>query len=191
MPQLQGVGNKLTQPLYDTVQIAAAGGPRTFNFFSVPLNGVLVGTTLKTLAETNLVQAGKLESGSSFEIQALSWYIHEEIAAGTRPVLVDYIELGGGFIELKFGTKAFLQLKSAQVPGGGAELSYYSNIAAAATEYHVNRGVNTIQNRFYLDNPILIQNNESFRVEFTVPSTTTVIMDVTMTLWGDLVAPVN
>lgn len=191
MPQLLGVGNRITQPIYDTVQVAAAGGPRTFNFFSVPLNGVLAGAVSKTLAHTNMIESGKLGANSTFTITGISLYVNEEIAAGTRPVFVDYQELQTGFIELKFGTKALLQLKSAQVPAGGAELSYFSNIAAAATEFKVNRGVNTVQNRFYLEHPIAIINNEAFRVELTIPGTTTVIMDITLTLWGDLVAPVN
>ena len=187
---MEPVVRRLTQPLYDTVQMAAAAGPRTFNFFSTPLNQFLVGTTPKTLAHTNLVQAGKLEEGSKFQIQGLSWYPNAEIAAGTRPVFVDYHELQTGFVELKFGTRTLLQLKTSQIPAGGAELSYFSNIAAAATEYNVNRGINAVSNRFVLDNPIMIENNESFRVEFTVPGTTTVIMDVTFQLWGDLYQPV-
>lgn len=191
MPRLKGVASRITQPIYDTMQVAAAAGPRTFAFFSVPLNGVLAGAVTKTLAHTNLRQAGKLPSGAEFDIEGISMYVREEIAAGTRPVFVDLQELHTGHLELKFNTKTYLELPLAQVPSGGAELSYFSNITPAATEFHTNRGVNAVANIFPLQNVITVYNNEDFRVDVTIPGTTTVIFDLTVCLWGQLTGVVN
>lgn len=192
MPRLENVRNAIWQPIYDTVSVAiAAAGARTLSFFSTPLGGILTGAILKTLGDTNLRQAGKLPGGAKFDLEGISLYVKELDSGGARPVFVDLQGLCRGFLELKFGTKTFLEIPMQQIPDGGAALSYFSNIAAAATEFHVNKGVNAVANYYRLRETIKIEDNEDFRVDMTLLNATTVVMDLTCVLWGTLYGVVN
>lgn len=188
--RLAGVENLLTQPIYDTVQLAAGAG-QTVSFFSVPLNGVLAGAVLKTYAHTNLVQAGRLEKGVELTIEAVSFSIRESIAAGTRVTKADYVGImQASHLNFTIGDTTFLRLPLHSLPPGNSENQYFSNIAAAATEFQNNHGVGSIHNRMPIS-PVVLEEMETIRVDLFVGYTVVAVTDVSLILWGKMTRPVR
>jgi hypothetical protein len=191
-PILNGQSYQLDQPLYDTVSCAVlAASNQSATFFSVPLNGTLVSGTSKTYAHTNLVQTSVLEKGQTFILTGFSWFVRELNATPARPVLVDYLSLMGGWFEVIIGGVNYGYIPTAMIPNGGGELSYFSNITAAATEYKAMHGAPATSNIFHLRNPITITEQESFKVIMNWTGAITVITWVTFVMWGTLTRPVR
>lgn len=190
MARIIGVENQLTQPIYDTVQAAAVAG-QTVSFFSVPLNGVLAGAVTKTYAHTNLVQAGRLETGVELEINAISLSIRPTIAAGTAPTLVDFRALyQASHINLQLGGVSFLRLPAHAIPAANSENQYFSAIAAAPTEFQSNHGLGSIHNKLDIT-PILLEAQETIQCDLFIGGTLAAVMDLTMILWGKMKRPVR
>jgi len=190
VPRFTGDSYILSQPLYDTVQLAVAAA-QVVRFFQIPLGGLLVAGAAKTYAHTNMVQAGVLERGIDFEITGLSMYARELAKAGVQPSLVDMQSISSGHINLELGQVSYERLPTAMVPAGGAELQYFSNIAPAVTEFHVNRGITAVSNRFHLTNPIRIQEQEAISVTIDLDTAIAAVTDVTFVLWGNMTRPVR
>jgi len=190
MPEAVGLAYQIYQPIYDTVQLTAASN-QTVTFFSVPLNGIIAGTTKKHRGHTNMVQTGMLEKGVSITVNAITMAVRELAEGGARPTFVDIQAIAGGWIEIKIGDQNFGYYPRGYLGSGNAELMYFSNITAAATEYHANQGVSACQNRLWLENSIKITEQESIAVYFTVPGTIAAVTDVQLALWGTMTRPVR
>ncbi len=174
---------KVDQPIYDTVQLPAAAG--VFPFFTVPLGGALTAAIAKTYAHTNLRRAGQLEEGQSFTIYGLTMDVREIAAGGARPTFVDYQAIQLGWLELWYEDRVQMRFQAVHIPNSAGALQYASNIAAAATEYKVTRGVPAFGNIYPLREPLVIGNNSNFRVDYTVGAMGAVT-DLTITLHGVL-----
>lgn len=187
-----GVKNRLTYPIYDTVQLAAGAG-QTVRFYAVPLGGIIAGAVAKTNAHTNLVQAGRLQKGWTMEITGFSFFVRNLAEGGAAVSKVDYdIIFDYGFYELQIGQVEFSTLPILSIPNAGAETQYFSNIAAAVTEFKMNHGLASVMNRFPLDDNILIlEDQESIEVQLTIPGTIVAVTDVTFMLWGYVTRPVR
>lgn len=183
--QVEGMGFVYTQPIYDTVHIAATGTGATF--FSVPFGGVLVSTTLKTYADTNLVQAGRLEQGISFNVESIALYVKQ---FSTPATLADIALIQAGGFKLSIGQVEVLKVPTALIPPSSAELLYFSNITPAATEFKVNRGVPAFGNRFVLDKAIQIAPQESIQADLTTGAVTAAVQLVCV-LFGTMTRPVR
>lgn len=190
MPRFDGESYILSQPIYDTVELAVAAA-QVVQFFAIPLGGLLAAAFPKTYAHTNMVQAGVLERGIDFEITGFSMYVREWNSAAARHVFVDDQSLYMGHLNLELGQVSYARLPAAMVPSGGAELNLYSNIAPAVTEYHINRGISAVSNRFHLSNPIRIAEQEAISVTLNLATAITVLTDVTFVLWGNMTRPVR
>lgn len=191
MPKFIGTSYKLDQPIYDTVQLAAAAGPLTYSFFTVPQGGVMAGAVVKDYAHTNMIQAGTLERGTTFLLRGLSLSISETAVGGARPTLADNIIVYGGDVTLRLGQREFGHWQTRYLNSAGQELQYFSNIAAAATEFHVNRGVSHVENYRKLNYPLQIEEQEQIQVLLRIPGTIGAVTDVTITLHGDMTRPVQ
>jgi hypothetical protein len=66
MPFIPGVGDVLTQPLYDEITIANAGTAQAV-FFTQP-----VGQGGKTLLNTNMQLAGQIQAGYNMKVLAIA-----------------------------------------------------------------------------------------------------------------------
>lgn len=190
MPRFTGESYVLSQPLYDTVELAVAAA-QVVRFFQIPLGGLLVAGTNKTYSHTNLPLAGVLEKGNDFEITGLSMYAREKSVPGVQPDLIDMQSLSMGNINMELGQVSYLRLPTAMIPSGGAELNYFSNIVPAATEFHVNRGISAVSNRFHLSNPIRLAEQENISVTLTLDTAIAAVTDVTFVLWGEMTRPVR
>lgn len=175
----------LSQPLYDTCRIATGAG-QTVDYFSVKLNGILTGTTKKTLAETNLTTDGQLPSGYSYSANGINFAIREIASGATYITLADYRVIMGGFIEIKIGNKNYQTLPISCIPAGCLELGYFSNITAAATEFKMSHGAGVALNRFPLDVPIDIGPGENISVKLTIPGTIVAVVDATFMFHGQM-----
>lgn len=187
-----GMINELTQPIYDTVQLAVAAGAQQVTFFAVPLNGVLAGAVLKTYAHTNLIQAGRLEKGLEITITGLSFYVRNIAAGGAAPSLVDTFAIYDHTdVNLQIGQTTFLRCVASEIPSGGASLNYFSNIAPAATEFKVTHGLSAHRNIFALAHPLILEDQESISVVCTVNAAIVAVTDIVFVLWGQLTRPVR
>lgn len=184
-----GVQNALDQPFYDTVQLPAAAG--LTSLFLVPLGGALTAAAVKTYAHTNMTQAGRLEKGVNLTIKALSMSIRDTASGGGTPTLADYrVFYNSGHVNLLIGQVSVFHLPCIAIPAGPCENQYFSNIAAAATEFKNNHGLGAFGNKFVLDNPIVLEENEAIQVDIVVAALAAVT-DVTFFLWGESTRPVR
>jgi hypothetical protein len=182
---------RLNQPVYDTVQLAAAAA-QTVTFFAVPRGGALTAALNKGYEHTNLIQAGRLEEGLSLEIEAVSFSIRNEVKAATAAVWADYTLIyNTGHINLLMGQVTFLRLPLTLIPPGPQETNYFSNITPAATEFKANKGLGSINNVFHMPNTLILEPNESIQVDLYVDGTVSAVTDVQFTLWGVQTRPVR
>jgi len=186
-----GVEKQLTQPLYDTVQLAAVAGQMA-NFFSIPLNGALTAAANKTYAHTNLIQAGRLEKGVEMVIEGMAMGVRDTASGGARYTLADYLVIyDTGHLNLLIGGVSFTHLMCAACPAGVLETQYFSNIAAAATEYKVNHGLSSVANVHKFLNPLVLEEQESIQVELRIDGTIAAVTDVSLIFYGYQRAPVR
>lgn len=187
MAKLIGAENLITQPLYDTVQ-AAAAVPQVLNFFTVPLGGLLAAGIVKTYLHTNMLQPQRLESDQSFLCNGMAIVIKSQIGAGTRVVTVDYEGImENSFLQLIFEDTTWFRLPLNQMPGAAGEGQMFSNIAPAVTEFKNNHGLSSAMNYFRFDNTIEIGQQEAFRVQLDIENyTVTAVTNIQIMLMGQL-----
>jgi hypothetical protein len=185
MPIVEGKRNRLWQPVYDTINLAAAAV--SGSFFAVQFGGILVGTTPKSYAHTNLVQAGRLERDTTFYINGLSLFVRE---TATRATAADIRALNQGSFDLQLGQVSFFRVPIAVIPNGGAELELFSNITPAATEYQLNKGVSASGNRLLFEQPLQILEQETIQANIA-DFLMVAAVQVTCVLWGTTDRPVR
>ena len=187
-----GVENELTQPMYDTVQLEAVAN-QTVVFYANPRGQALTGAINKTNSHTNMVEAGRLPSGWSMRLEAISFYVRSAADGGIATSKVDYDTIyQNGFIDFQIGQVSFLKTPITAIPPAGCESTYRSNITPAATEYSLNHGVGSQMNKFYMgDNPLLLEPQETLEIFLTIPGTIVAVTDVTFMLWGTINRPVR
>lgn len=169
----------LDQPLYDTINLAV--GATAGTFFQVPFGGA-IGAGVKDFSHTNLQLASQLEAGKSFTCDSLGLYIRETAVPASE---VNIRSFQSGALILTVSNVEFLKVPLALIPSGGAELVLFSNIAAAATEFQLDRGVSHSSNRYILRRPIEIPSTTQFSVavsNFTAMAAAA--MQVTLVLFG-------
>lgn len=190
MPTVAGKGLVYTQPLYDTIHLAAAAV--IGNFFTVPKGGLLVAGVNKDDRHTNLVQAGRLEPGNELQINAVTMHIRQSVQAGALPQDADIRAVFAGNIRMMIGgSTEFLKLPCQMIPGGGADFVFVSNIAAAVTEFYLANGVAAIQNKWYLDQPLTLRSQETIEVILEHMDTIAAAVHVVFVLWGTALRPVR
>lgn len=155
--------NVIDQPLYDSFRMPAAA-TSTVSFFQIPKGQpgtAFAAAGNKTLADTNLTNAGLLPSPQRFLIQAIAF------VTGISVTLADMrLLLNGAVFELTIGTKPFLQCPLNFIPGGAGVLN--SGSAAAATEV-LNHGFPAPQAIKVLTEPIPIDKMENFGATVSWP----------------------
>lgn len=185
-----GISRTMSQWLYDTVQLAAAAD-QTAYFFVVPFGQLLTATVRKGYQHTNLKQACQLEADNHFHCTGISMHCRE-IAQGGNPVkYADQQAIHCGYMVFGIGDGPFHYIPNCAIPAGGCELNYFSNITAAATEFHVNRGVNALSNCYALDEPLDIEPGAAIKCEVFIPGTPSQVTDLMVMLRGTWTKPVR
>lgn len=187
-----GVENQLDQPVYDTIRLAVAAGGQTVSFFRIPFGGLLAAGIVKGYHDTNMMQAGSLEKGLTLSVKAMSFNVLDTAAGAARVSLVDYLNImNSGHLNVLVGQVTVLRCPVVLMPPGPAETNYFSNIAPAATEFKSTHGAIAGSNKFWLDNPFTLEENEAIQVDLQVPGAVAAVTDVQFYFWGDLVRPVR
>lgn len=190
MPMVPGKGLLYTQPYYDTIALPiAAAGAVVGQFFAVPFGGVLVAAIAKNFRHTNLVQAGRLETGNEMQIGALTIAFPRTAEAGALPTVPNRRAIRAGNIRLVFGGDTeFLKIPVAEIPSGNAgEVVVDATVALNDVGF----GVPVSQNKFYLDQPLVLKAQESVAVFIENMDAIAAITEVRFTLWGSALRPVR
>lgn len=157
--------NTLDQPLYDSVRIPAAA-TTAVTFFTTPLGQA--GTAFaaagnKTLADTNMTNAGILPAPQRFEVKALAFRVGASTTIGDLRLIMDT-----GVFNFVVGSKSFLQCPATYIP---AAMGLWASGAGAAV------GLDTVlANGFpdpracrVLSEPIMLSQTENFSVTLSWP----------------------
>lgn len=156
MPRVPGTLDVITQPLYDS-ELVLAAGTTTLRFFATPK-----GQAAKSALHTNMELAGQLPSPWTFEIRGFAF----KVANTTTPADVKEITDTGWF-QLTIGSKDF-GVFPLQLIGGGAGLAGFSATTVAATTLDaVSNGTPNPSSIYILTKPITILENENFNVTAT------------------------
>lgn len=148
-------GSQITHELWDSIIPGATDVVATL--FTVPK-----GQAGKTSYETNMVQAGQLPLGQSFEVLALSWnFLADEVVA-------DAIGLSKGYYQLIISAKMWNEGHLFDL-GGGSALHYSGPASSASLNDITTAGLPVSNNLKQLDRAIPIAAGESFRVDFEWP----------------------
>ena len=145
-------GSQITFELWDSIVLGAAAVNATL--FTTPK-----GQGGKTQFETNMVQAGQLPLGQSFEILAVGWNILPDVAPASA------IALSKGTFELIISDKMWSEGHLFDT-GGGSGLFYSGAAASASTDDIMATGWPVGNNLKQFDRAIPIQAGEAFRVDF-------------------------
>jgi hypothetical protein len=169
------------------MQLAAAAGPLQYDFFTVPLGGLLVAGTPKSYQHTNLVQAGVLEKGKLFKVEGIGVNTKDLAQGGAAPTLADVRVLNGGHLNLTFGEVSFLRIPVSQAPSGGNDI-----VLNDTATVNVQRGVSAVANVFWLKGAAIdLNEQEAIKCELVIPGTIAAVTDVTVTLYGTQIRPVR
>lgn len=190
MPMVPGKGLLYTQPYYDSIIIpAAAAGAFVGQFFQVPFGGLIAAGVPKTFRHTNLVQAGRLETGNELQIGAVSMHWPVTAEAGALPTVADKRATRSGNVRLVFGGDTeFLKVPTALIPQAGAgEVVVDATVALN----DVQPGVPVIQNRFYLEEPLVLKAQESIAVFIENMDAVVAPTELCCVLWGTSLRPVR
>lgn len=176
MPRIAGGRDIITQPLYDTQQYPAAGTANPISFFGTPKGQgtTLFGAGTKNLTDTNMRAAAQLPSPWTFEIYTVQAFLFSA-EANPQDALTMFSDIAAVFnagnLVLEIGSKWFLEIPLAHLPGGAGIDGVASQAGAvAATQIEsVHSGLADPRAVYILASPITILENENFEVRVTVP----------------------
>ena len=190
MPLLDGKGLLYTQPYYDTIILPiAAAGAVVGQFFAVPFGGLIAAGIPKNYRHTNLVQAGRLETGNEILINAITIHWPRTAEAGALPTVADMRATRAGNIRLRFGNDTeFLKIPTVCIPSGGAgEVVVDATVALN----DVQPGVQVAQNKFWLEQPLVLKPQESVAVFIENMDAIVAVTEICCVLWGSSIRPVR
>jgi hypothetical protein len=154
-------GSQITQELWDSITLGAAAVVATL--FTVPK-----GQAGKVSFDTNMVQAGQLPLGQSFEILALGWnFLCDVTPALSTAVSKAYYQL---IVSDKMWNEGHLFDL-----GGGSGLHYTGAAGSLSTDDLTTPGLPVSNNLKQLDRAIPIAAGEAFRVDFEWPVAPTAV----------------
>lgn len=188
--QVPGKGLVYSQPYYDTIIAPAAlAGAFVGQFFAVPFGGLIAAGIPKNYRHTNFVQAGRLETGNDLQIGALSFHFPTTAEAGALPTVADKRALRSGNIRMVFGGDTeFLKIPTCLLPGASAG-EVVVNATVALND--VQNGVPVTQNKYFLDEPLVLRAQESISIFIENMDAIVAPTEVCMVLWGTAVRPVR
>lgn len=182
MPFIPGVGDVLTQPLYDEITILAAGTSQAV-FFSTPQ-----GQGGKTLLNTNMQLAGQLQAGYNMKVFSLAVSFRTAALLANIKVILDT-----GVAQFNIGSKWWWQSPLRFLPGGVGILGFSDLGAATPLNAAWSHGVPDPRAMYTLRQPVEITQTESFNVTVGWAAAVTPSADTPMTiaLHGELTRTVQ
>lgn len=190
-PTVGGMLETIDQPVYDSFSVAAnTAFPKTV-LFQTP-----IGQSGKTLAQTNMIQAGQLVNPQKLIVRAIRVWVANNV---TPTDLNNFLQ--NVSFTLTVGKKPMLECIPAFLPAAcGAVVNSIAQVgtapAGSAVSYSTGNGIADTRAAFTLNNPFAIETGESFNVTlnpetgFNTQANTTnppgVGMTVYVVLDGDL-----
>jgi hypothetical protein len=158
-PVIEGKADVITQPIYDSFSIAAATAVTKQTLFQTP-----IGQSSKTLANTNMSQAGILPNPQKLTVYAIRLYFSN---LTTPTDLVNFL-LNCSF-DWKIGTKSYLTCPclflTAGFGGIATSIAEIGTVAAGdVAAFTTSNGHADQRSIFELSRPITIEQGESFQV---------------------------
>lgn len=177
MPEAQVV-DVIVQPLYDTLNIVAAG-TLLLNYFATPMGQgqSAFGATgvAKSISDTNMQLAGQLSAGYNFDL--LGFRIQPQFNIGNIAAMAltndPQTWTYGGVFTFSIASKVYCQVPIDTVPAGCGVAGSQNGLAAgtAVTGGSVTaHGVPHISNSFTIGNkPLRLSQSQTFNVTLTWP----------------------
>jgi hypothetical protein len=180
---VSGTVEALGWSLYDSATYALAGTTSQYTFFQVP-----VGQSSKTLADTNMTNAGQLPSPQKFLLESIEIRMYPAgavsttaAAAAALPNVNDINILGkAGWLGLTIMSKTYLaegpldRFPPRQgLAVGAAVAGTYAAGTFMAVDY-----ARTVGQPHILKSPLLIEYSQNFAVTLNFPSTTATTANV-------------
>lgn len=181
----------ISQPLWDTVSVAAATATQQVTFFQIPRGGA-VG---KTLEDTNMVLAGQLPRPQIFHAKAVSFLVKETVpsAAVWAANPQDYEEILDGVAQVVIGSKVMLEAPLYWLVQGCGPVVQQMTQAAGAAGARFTNGLPGMPYRWFLKHRLQIDENENFRVDCTWETAfnVAIAVDLVMFFDGELIRSVQ
>lgn len=157
-PAVAGVEEVIDAYLYDSFSVAANTGFPKVTLFGTPISGA------KTIAQTNMRQAGHLESGDRFQVYSLQCFVGNDTVPVDlnnmlRNISVIFTVRSKPYFE---GPMLLLPAGCGAVVQGAAQLG--TAPAGAAATFSTSNGPQDPRAIFTYGDPIPIQGEESFAV---------------------------
>lgn len=157
-PPVQGVANYIDDFLYDSATFAAGAAMAKTTLFKVPEGGA------KTIAQTNMQQAGVIDNGETFQIYGFSiWVANDTVPADANNIArnvsvkftvgsVDQIVAPTGFFPAGIGVHLSGWAQLGTAPAGTATVG--------STSFGVPNGMASV---YKLSNPIILGPDDSIK----------------------------
>lgn len=186
---VKSVKQPLTQPLYDSAQVATSGTTK-LSFFSTPYGQgtTIFGSGNKNLCDTNLQLAGQIPAGWEFTIYGVAlvlWTTAATMAADMALVLANSwfeLFLGGG-------SQPALQVPAKLLPGGAGVSGFAASTQSTIDRQAAHNGEADPRAIFTFKRPQTIFGGRGFGATLnwaTAPSPTAAV-NCTVVLHGDLI----
>ncbi|MGH9501672.1 MAG: hypothetical protein ACRD20_02345 [Terriglobales bacterium] len=158
-PTYPGVVDTLNQPSYDSVSFAAGAAMTKTVLFQSP-----IGQGGKTLAQTNMTQAGQLPFPNQLVITSIKVYVANNTLQADLQNLISNVSF-----TLTIGTKPWFQGPLVLLPAAmGGYITYAAQIGTAAAGdrpyFSTTNGVPDPRASYALTLPITLQAGEGFNV---------------------------
>ena len=190
MPMIEGKGLIYSQPYYDTIILpAGAAGSVVGQLFAVPFGGLIAAAIPKNFRHTNLVQAGRLETGNELQIDAISFHFPVTAEAGALPTVADKRAVRSGSMRLQFGGDTeFLKIPNILIPSAGAGEVVVDGTVALND---IQPGVQVTQNKFFLKEPLVLKAQETISVFIENMDVIAAPTELACVVWGTSLRPVR
>jgi len=188
MSVLNGVGQVIDQPLYDSAPVATSG-TTVLTLFQNPIGQgtTAFGSGSKTLRDTNMRLAGMLPGGYKQTVKAISIAAWTTAATATTDLA---LALAGCVLTFTLGSKVSLEVPAIKLPGGvGVE-----GFGTTASIQAAHNGIGDARSIKVLAADIEIPEQLSFSVTLTWPGgapTLTAAVPLTVFLEGLQQRPVQ
>ena len=164
----------LKQPRYDTENIPSAGGANTLNFFQRPIGQGFANAPVgvgKTLADTNMQQAGQLGTPTEFDVWG------SNVRTNVTVTQADWhIAMAQGVFTFNFGQgRPWLQTQLRDIPAGVDSHGSMAVDGAAALDVRqiISNGVPSVKELYSFAvgrKPVRIRSNETFGCSINWPN---------------------
>lgn len=185
---VDGQFERIMQPIYSSASLANNG--TSANLFTTTVGastGGVWGSTIPTLADTNMTIAGMLPAGYSHETKAIALQFATTISRADIQAIMK-----GGFFTLKIASKDQLQIPL-ECLGGGSGIDGFSTTTAAAGNEIFHNGIADPRAVYPMDPSIFIGSTQNItcQVQWSAAVTLAATQPFRVVFHGWLTRPVQ